>query len=184
MVHDPNTQTTRTPRLFVVMGVAGCGKSTIGEMLAQTIGGSFLDGDAFHPASNIEKMSRGEALTDDDRWPWLETFGKEIAMAEGILIGGCSSLKRDYRDCITRAAAEPVLFIYLEGSRELIGSRMSQRKGHFMPTSLLDSQFATLEVPGEDENSISVNIDASTKTIVQRIVDELDLLNNDGPRAG
>ena len=131
-------------RLLVVMGVAGCGKTTIGEHLAAAVHGTFLDGDAFHPPANIEKMSQGVPLTDEDRWPWLEIFGREIAARSGTVIGGCSSLKRAYRDFITKAAGEPVLFIYLNGSRELIADRMGKREGHFMPTSLLDSQFATL----------------------------------------
>lgn len=160
-------------RLFVVMGVAGCGKTTIGEALADSIGGTFLDGDAFHPPANIEKMSRGDPLTDEDRWPWLEIFSKEIASRPGKVIGGCSSLKRSYRDLITRAAGEPVLFIYLDGSRELISDRMGRREGHFMPTSLLDSQFAALEVPTEDECFISVDIDATTDEIVNRLVKNL-----------
>jgi len=171
----------KPPRLFVVMGVAGCGKSTIGAQLADKIGAAFLDGDAFHPASNIEKMSRGEALTDDDRWPWLETFGREIAKLSGPVVGGCSSLKRAYRERITGAAGEPVLFIYLDGSRELIAARMGQRQGHFMPTTLLDSQFAALEEPTADENAIHVDIDATTETIVKHIVAALEHLNGDQP---
>ena len=162
-------------RLLVVMGVAGCGKTTIGEHLAAapTIDGTFLDGDAFHPQANIEKMSQGIALTDEDRWPWLEIFGREIAARSGTVIGGCSSLKRAYRDFITKAAGEPVLFIYLNGSRELIADRMGKREGHFMPTSLLDSQFATLEVPTADECAIDVDINATTDEIVRRILSKL-----------
>lgn len=160
-------------RLLVVMGVAGCGKTTIGSELAAAIGGSFLDGDTFHPASNIEKMSRGEPLTDDDRWPWLERFASEIAAQDGLVVGGCSSLKRLYRDCIRKTAGEPVLFVYLDGSRELIASRMSLRTGHFMPTSLLDSQFEALEVPGQDENAIAVDISGTTDEVVRLIRSQL-----------
>ncbi|MEP1207197.1 MAG: gluconokinase [Rhizobiaceae bacterium] len=160
-------------RLYVVMGVAGCGKTTIGEALAEATGGTFLDGDSYHPAENIEKMSRGDPLTDDDRWPWLKIFGAEIAARDGLVIGGCSSLKRSYRDHITSAAGEPVLFIYLDGSRELIADRMGKREGHFMPTSLLDSQFAALEVPASDECAISVNIDATTAEIVEDLLRKL-----------
>ena len=114
-------------------------------------------------------MSKGQPLTDDDRWPWLEIFGKELASRNGLVVGGCSALKRSYREFITISAGEPVMFIYLEGSRELIASRMSARKGHFMPTSLLDSQFEALEVPAPDENAISVNIDADCDSIVASI---------------
>ncbi len=118
-------------------------------------------------------MSRGDPLTDEDRWPWLEIFGREISLRKGPVVGGCSSLKRAYRDYITEAAGEPVLFIYLNGSRELIARRMGEREGHFMPTSLLDSQFATLEVPAPDECAISVDIDATTQEIVGNLVRQL-----------
>jgi len=160
-------------RLFVVMGVAGCGKSTIGAALADTLGGQFLDGDEFHPESNIEKMSRGDPLTDDDRWPWLERFGYEISQREGLVVGGCSALKRAYRQRITDSAGLPVLFIYLKGSRELIADRMGKRTGHFMPTTLLDSQFATLEVPSADERAIAVDIDSTTDQIVAAITAQI-----------
>ncbi|MBL4646971.1 MAG: gluconokinase [Hyphomicrobiales bacterium] len=167
-------------RLYVIMGVAGCGKTTIGEALACAMGSVFLDGDTFHPAANVEKMSRGDPLTDEDRWPWLEIFGGEMAKALGddqpMVIGGCSSLKKAYRQCITKAAGEPVLFIYLDGSRELISSRMAAREGHFMPTSLLDSQFATLEIPRRDEAAVSVDIDATTDVIVARIQQQISAL--------
>ena len=156
-------------RLYVVMGVAGCGKSTIGEAFAKAESGQFLDGDSYHPPSNIEKMSKGQPLTDDDRWPWLEIFGKELASRNGLVVGGCSALKRSYREFITNSAGESVMFIYLEGNRELIASRMSAREGHFMPTSLLDSQFEALEVPASNENAISVNIDADCDSIVAGI---------------
>jgi len=160
-------------RLYVVMGVAGCGKTTVGEALAQAIGGTFLDGDSYHPPTNIKKMSAGIALTDDDRWPWLETIGREIAHRDGQVVGGCSALKRAYRDRITASAGEPVLFVHLNGSRELIADRMTRREGHFMPTSLLDSQFATLEVPGKDECAVNIDIDANSAEIVRRIMAEL-----------
>ncbi len=160
-------------RLFVVMGVAGCGKTTIGNELAAATGAAFLDGDTYHPARNIEKMSRGEPLTDEDRWPWLERFARELSARKGVVIGGCSSLKRIYRDRIRKTAGEPVLFIYLDGSKALIASRMSTRTGHFMPTSLLDSQFEALEVPGADEDAISVDISGTTQEIVQSIRLEL-----------
>ena len=169
------SESTTEPRLLVIMGVAGCGKTTIGEHLAAATGGTFLDGDAFHPQSNIDKMSQGIPLTDEDRWPWLKIFAAEIARREGLVIGGCSALKRVYRDTITRAAGEPVLFVHLDGSRQLIAERMTRREGHFMPTSLLDSQFAALEVPGSDEEAIRVDIDASTQAIVAAIVERLSI---------
>ena len=160
---------SQPPRLIVVMGVAGSGKSSVGEALARHLGGVFLDGDSYHPASNIEKMSRGEALTDADRWPWLESLACAMAEREGIVIGGCSALKRAYRDHITRTAGEPVLFAHLAGSKDLIWQRMSARKNHFMPISLLESQFATLERPSGDERAIEVPIDGSVADIVADI---------------
>ena len=157
------------PRLIIVMGVAGSGKSSVGEALARRLGGVFLDGDSYHPAANIEKMSRGEALTDADRWPWLESLARAMAEREGVVIGGCSALRRAYRDRITATAGEPVLFAHLAGSKELIWQRMSARKNHFMPISLLESQFATLERPAVDENAIEVPIDGSVTDIAAEI---------------
>ena len=151
------------------MGVAGSGKSTIGEGVAAKIGGTYVDGDDLHPQANIDKMSAGEALTDEDRWPWLTEVGRKLASIEGVALIGCSALKRSYRQLISQQADEPVQFIYLDGSRNLIGSRMAARKGHFMPTSLLDSQFATLEIPGSDENVFSVSIDATIEDIIGTI---------------
>jgi len=164
---------SETARLIVVMGVAGCGKSTVGSALAAALGGTFLDGDAYHPQSNIEKMSRGEPLTDDDRWPWLKRLAKALVEHEGTVIGGCSALKRSYRECITEAAGQPVLFVHLAGSKALIAERMNARSGHFMPPSLLDSQFDTLEAPGSDENALTVNIDGSVRHIVDEITAQI-----------
>ncbi len=174
MIDSANAEDRPNIRLYVVMGVAGCGKTTIGEALAAAIDGTFLDGDAYHPPANIEKMSRGDPLSDEDRWPWLKIFGQEISVRKGPVVGGCSSLKRAYRDYITKAAGEPVLFIYLNGSRDLIARRMGERQGHFMPTSLLDSQFATLEVPASHECAMSVDIDATTEEIVENLLHQLD----------
>ena len=156
-------------RLYVVMGVAGCGKTSIGRNVAEHIGGTFMDGDDFHPRSNIEKMSNGQALEDADRWPWLEIIAKEMAARDGIVLAGCSALKRRYRDFITKKAGEPVTFIYLKGSKELVAGRMSSRQGHFMPTSLLDSQFDTLEEPDNSENAFAVSIDGPQSAIIETI---------------
>lgn len=161
-------------RLFVVMGVAGCGKTTIGECVAEKLGGSYIDGDDYHPKSNILKMSQGEALNDEDRWPWLEIVAAELAKSDGLSLVGCSALKRSYRDFISKKAGEPVCFIYLDGSKELIASRMAARTGHFMPTSLLDSQFEILEVPLESENKIAIDISGSLNDVVKLIVSKLD----------
>ncbi|MFD0917196.1 gluconokinase [Pseudahrensia aquimaris] len=152
------------------MGVTSCGKSTIGAALGERLKLSFLDGDTLHPASNIEKMSKGVPLTDEDRWPWLEAVGEAFANRQII---ACSALKRSYRDCIRAKAGGDVLFIHLEGTRDLLAKRMLARKGHFMPPALLDSQLATLEPLEPDENHIVVSIDASTDTIIETIATQM-----------
>lgn len=159
-------------RHFVIMGVAGSGKSHIGAALAQKLGMIYLDGDDFHPSANVDKMSRGEALTDEDRWPWLEIVGDVLAKAQDSTIVGCSALKRRYRDRI-RAATPDAVFIYLDGDRDLIAKRMGARDGHFMPLSLLDSQFAALERLAQDEAHVSVGIDATPDQIVADIANAL-----------
>ncbi|RWF64562.1 MAG: gluconokinase [Mesorhizobium sp.] len=157
------------PPRMVVMGVTGSGKTTVGEALADAISATYVDGDKLHPQANIAKMSAGIPLDDADRWPWLAKVGATLRQRPTPVIVGCSALKRAYRDFITEQAGAPVLFIYLDGSRALISQRMHERTGHFMPTSLLDSQFATLEVPGKDENAIAVTIDAELDEIVADI---------------
>jgi gluconokinase len=156
---------------YVLMGVSGCGKSSVGAALAPALGAEYLDGDDLHPPANIAKMARGAPLTDDDRWPWLDLVGAELATPDRIL--GCSALRRVYRERIVAAAGAPVCFIHLAGSRELIGGRMAARAGHFMPTALLDSQFATLEPPTSDELAISVSIDQPLQAIVADILAQL-----------
>ena len=160
-------------RLIVVMGVAGCGKSTVAARLAERLGAAFLDGDTLHPSSNIAKMSRGEPLEDADRWPWLDAVGCEMAASDGPVVVACSALKRSYRDRIAAAAGAPVLFVHLNGSRDLIAARMSARTGHFMPASLLASQFEALEVPDAAENALSVDIGGDAEAVVELIVVEL-----------
>jgi gluconokinase len=155
---------------MVVMGVAGSGKTTIGEALALAIGATYVDGDQLHPQANIAKMSAGIPLSDEDRWPWLAKVGETLRPGRATVIVGCSALKRVYRNFITESAGAPVLFIYLDGSRELISRRMRERTGHFMPESLLDSQFATLEPPGANENAVAVAIDAPLDQIVKSII--------------
>ncbi|OBQ97342.1 gluconokinase [Mesorhizobium sp. AA23] len=159
---------------MVVMGVTGSGKTTVGEALARAIHATYVDGDKLHPEANTAKMSAGIPLDDADRWPWLSKVGGTLRLQPAPVIVGCSALKRAYRDFITEQARAPVLFIYLDGSRELISRRMSERTGHFMPTSLLDSQFATLEVPGKDENAIAVAIDAPLEKIVADITSRFE----------
>ena len=160
-----------------VMGVSGSGKTSIGEGLAARLGSAFLEGDRLHPAANVEKMSKGIPLVDDDRWPWLDAIGAEIgrhlAAGEGLILS-CSALKRAYRDIIVGDRPD-VALVYLKGSRELIGRRMAARQHHFMPPALLDSQFAALEEPGDDEKPLVVSVEDSKDAIVQDVVDRLGL---------
>ena len=163
------------PCALVAMGVSGSGKSTIADKLAQRLGWRYEDGDKFHPASNVAKMSAGHPLTDKDRWPWLQAIADEIdrlcAAGEHAVIA-CSALKRSYRDVLVHGRSD-VRMIYLEGSQQLIASRLAARKHHFMPPGLLESQFETLEPPGADEHPLTVSIDASVDEIVDAIVQQL-----------
>ncbi|WP_295854522.1 gluconokinase [Tardiphaga sp.] len=163
------------PCALIVMGVAGSGKSTIAEALAAKLGWRFADGDAFHPASNVAKMSAGHPLTDDDRWPWLQAIADEIdAVADrgGQIVVACSALKRAYRDVLVHGR-DDVRLVYLDGSQPLIAERLASRKGHFMPPGLLDSQFATLRPPGTDESPITVSINATVDVIITAILAQL-----------
>ncbi|MEU4880371.1 gluconokinase [Streptomyces althioticus] len=170
-----------TPHVVVVMGVAGTGKTTIGPLLAARLGVPYAEGDDFHPQSNIAKMSAGTPLTDDDRWPWLDAIGdwaQEHAGLGGVV--SCSALKRSYRDRL-RAAAPGVVFVHLTGDRALIEDRMSHRQGHFMPTALLDSQFATLQPLEPDEAGVAVNVTGSPEEITERAATALTSLSEPTP---
>lgn len=163
------------PNALIVMGVSSSGKSSIGQALAERLGWRFADGDDFHPPANVEKQRAGQALTDEDRWPWLQSIADEIdrVTAEGgKLVVACSALKRAYRDLLVHGRHD-IRIVYLDGSRELIAKRMAGRKNHFMPPSLLDSQFKTLEVPGTDERVITVSIDDDIDGIVAAIAKQL-----------
>ncbi|MEU6124947.1 gluconokinase [Streptomyces sp. NPDC047123] len=159
-----------TPHVVVVMGVAGTGKTTIGPLLADQLGVPYAEGDDFHPPANIEKMSSGTPLTDDDRWPWLDAIGgwAHGRAGRGGVVSS-SALKRSYRDRL-RAAAPDIVFVHLTGDRELIEDRMSHRQGHFMPTALLDSQFATLQPLGADEAGVAVDVAGTPEEIAARAV--------------
>jgi carbohydrate kinase (thermoresistant glucokinase family) len=152
------------------MGVSGSGKSTIGGLLAEALGLPFIDADDLHPATNKEKMAHGIPLTDEDRWPWLAAVGD--AMAVAACVCACSALKRAYRDAL-RVKDPGVVFVELDGSRELLAERMEAREGHFMPTSLLDSQLATLEPLQADEAGFRVGIDGTEGKTVAAIVERL-----------
>ena len=162
---------------LIVMGVSGSGKTTVGEQLAARIGWRYEDADSFHPPGNIAKMSAGQPLTDEDRWPWLRAIAAEIdrvaAAGERIVIG-CSALRRVYRDVLVHGR-DDVRIIYLDGTQEVIANRLGKRRGHFMPPGLLDSQFRTLEPPQADERPLTVSIDASVDAIVDDIVRQLGL---------
>lgn len=157
-------------RLLVVMGSSGCGKSTVGGALAQRLEAVFIEGDDHHSPENREKMANSIPLTDDDRWPWLAQLATVMREYQGTVVVSCSALKKAYRDHIGNGAGEPVLYVYLHGSSELLASRLSAREDHFMSKSLLDSQLATLEVPGDDELSITVDIDQHVDSILTEIL--------------
>jgi gluconokinase len=156
--------------IFVVMGVSGSGKSTVGRALAERLGVPYAEGDDLHPAANREKMASGQPLTDEDRWPWLRLIAGwigEHAEAGGVVT--CSALKRAYRDLLRDAAPGEVVFVHLAGDRELIGRRIGARTGHFMPPALLDSQFAALEPLAGDEPGVTVDVALSPEVIVDRV---------------
>jgi len=152
--------------IIVVMGVSGCGKSTIAQCLAIRLNAEFKDGDELHPASNIDKMAAGIPLTDNDREPWLQDiarYAREKAGATSICVIACSALKRRYRNILNTAGQ--VIYVFLDGPRDVIASRMHKRTGHFMPETLLDSQFAALEDPRSENNVVSVGIEHTPEQI-------------------
>jgi gluconokinase len=160
---------------LVVMGVAGSGKSTVARLLADRLGRPMAEADEFHPEANIAKMSAGIPLTDADREPWLRSLRDWISAhdAEGRgTVVTCSALKRSYRDLL-RGASARVRFVHLSGSREVIGERLAGRSGHFMPPSLLDSQFADLEPLRDDEDGITVDVGAAPEQIADRVCEGL-----------
>ncbi|MEN9967838.1 MAG: hypothetical protein RL036_1071 [Actinomycetota bacterium] len=153
---------------IVVMGVSGCGKSSVGVALAETLGARFIDGDDLHPEANKAKMGAGIPLDDDDRWPWLDLVSKALAEDASTFTGtviACSALKRNYRERIL-AGAPNTFFIHLDGSREILQQRLGNRTGHFMPATLLDSQLATLEPLADDEPGAVIDIDQLISQII------------------
>ncbi len=165
------------PIVLVLMGVAGCGKTTTAARLSHRLGWEFRDADAFHPPGNIAKMSAGVPLTDDDRWPWLAAIADwidaRLAVGESAIVT-CSALKRAYRDVLAGGRGR-VRIVHLAGSQALIGARMAGRRNHFMPPSLLDSQFAALEPPAADEKIIEVPVSLSPGVVTDRIIAVLEL---------
>ena len=160
------------PCSWVVMGVSGCGKSAVGQLLAARLGLPYAEGDDDHPAANVAKMAAGLPLDDDDRRAWLLLLQRRLRAAREAghgLVVSCSALKRAYRD-VLRAGDPGVAFAHLDGSRELIGARMGARQGHFMPPALLDSQFRTLEPLQADERGLVLDIRSSPLALVEQIV--------------
>jgi gluconokinase len=157
--------------IAVVMGVSGSGKTTIGRALAHELAADFLEGDKFHPASNVAKMSRGEPLDDADRWPWLDRLAEELARARSSgmsVVLACSALKRSYRDRLRRGAPD-LRLVYLKGDKALILERLRARKRHFMPPGLLDSQFKALEEPGPDECPTVIDVTPPLEILMGRL---------------
>jgi gluconokinase len=156
------------------MGVAGSGKTSVGERLAAHLGVPFRDADEFHPAANVAKMSAGIPLDDADRWPWLDAIAAAIrAAGDGGIVVACSALKRIYRDRIIASAGRPVTFVFLDGSLATLRQRIGGRRGHFMPPSLLDSQLATLERPASDERAVTVSIEPPLERVVATVIARL-----------
>ena len=163
--------------VVIIMGVSGSGKSTIGSFLAQRLRWEFEDADWFHPTSNVDKMHRGIPLTDEDRWPWLRAIAAWIDKTRrsgGHGIIACSALKRRYRNVLIADRAD-VRLVYLKGDETLIARRIATRHEHFMPPSLLHSQFKELEEPGPDENPFIVSIESEPREIAARILSALNL---------
>jgi len=163
------------PPVVVLMGVSGCGKSTVGGVLAGRLGWDLGEGDDLHPAANVAKMAAGHPLTDDDRWPWLRRvrgwIDEHVAAGQPGVVT-CSALKRAYRDVLR----EPhVVFVYLAGTRDQLLARLTARQGHFMPPALLDSQLADLEPPAADELTIRIDIGASPPVEATEVIDRLAL---------
>jgi len=159
------------------MGVAGSGKSSVGIALAQLEGATYIDGDTLHPAANLQKMSAGIPLSDDDRQPWLIRIAEILHVATRPTLIGCSALKRRYRDLIRAGAGGEVLFIHLTGPRDVIAGYMQARTGHFMPPSLLDSQYATLEPLQRDEKGFDVSVAQPLDAVVAEAKSKLDQSN-------
>ncbi len=158
------------------MGVSGCGKTTVGKTLAARLQTQFVEADDYHPARNKRLMAAGTALTDSDRWPWLDALGQAIGATwrqQGAVVASCSALKRSYRERLAQAAAVPPVFILLTASRDALEQRLQHRQGHYMPASLLDSQLATLEMPGADEQVHIVDCEGPLHTAVAQALEHV-----------
>jgi carbohydrate kinase (thermoresistant glucokinase family) len=159
----------------VVMGVSGCGKTTVGRLLARHLEVPFIEGDELHPPGNVELMASGIALTDEDRAGWLDTVAAELARRPEGAVASCSALRRRYRDRLRRAV--PALrFVHLRGERAVLEERLAQRRGHYMPSTLLESQLQTLEPPSADEQPLELDITEPPEALAQRAAQFLGAL--------
>ncbi|MEO6409834.1 MAG: gluconokinase [Burkholderiaceae bacterium] len=161
--------TSRPAPKVVVMGVSGCGKSSVGERLASALELRFVEGDSLHPPANVERMAQGIALTDADRAGWLDAVAGVLGAGDGVVVS-CSALKHRYRDRL-RIAAPALRFVHLHGPRALLEQRLGARSGHYMPASLLQSQFDALEPPGPDEAAIALDVAQAIETLVAKACD-------------
>jgi len=164
-----------------ILGVSGTGKTTVGHEVSRKLGKPFLEGDDFHPAENVRKMSDGIPLDDDDRYPWLASLAqsaREKAATKGGVVVACSGLKRAYRDFLRQHASEDVIMVLLVGEPALLRQRHEGRSGHFMPASMLASQLDTLELPEADEQILAIHVDASVSDITWQVVDFLEQWEN------
>ena len=152
----------------IVMGVCGCGKSTLGRRLAEHYQIPFLEGDALHSPHNVEKMASGIALTDEDRWPWLRRVGAALAEQSDGAVAGCSALKKSYRDLLRETVGRDTRFIFLHGAQSLLLERLMARKGHYMPSDLLQSQLDTLDIPDRESDVCEVDIACDTEEQLRR----------------
>ena len=176
---DPTISgTTYSPGPIVVMGVSGCGKSSVGARLADYFEALFVEGDSLHPPENVRKMRLGTPLRDQDRWPWLDKIGQLLAedsKSDRSVVVSCSALKRAYRDRLRSLAGQRVTFVFLQGDRTLLAARMAERRHEYMPLSLLDSQLATLELPQAEPDVVTIDINQPLEAIVGRAMTVLAL---------
>ncbi len=159
----------------VVMGVSGCGKTTVGRLLARHLDLPFIEGDELHPPRNVALMAAGTPLTDEDRVGWLQAVGAELARRPAGAVASCSALRRRYRDQL-RGQLPGLRFVHLHGARPVLESRLRQRQGHYMPASLLDSQLQTLEPPSADEQALVLDITDSPDALAHRAAQALGAL--------
>lgn len=172
------SDTGYVPGPIVVMGVSGCGKSSVGASLAEHLDARFVEGDSLHPPENVQRMRLGTPLEDADRWPWLEAIGEVLsAKADGSrsVVVSCSALKRAYRERLRELAGQAVTFVFLQGDRALLAARMAGRQHEYMPLSLLDSQLATLELPQAEPDVVTIDINQPLEAIVGRAMTVLAL---------